>query len=434
MTFVVATCAFTNVAQRTLRALVGVLAIVIVAAAAAPARAAPLGTGLARATAALDVIPNGDGTVTPDPVPTGAEATCVGSPDEGLADVAKHCTYDYAPGQQVVLRATANAAGVSFAGWSDERCPQTSVCTLPIDDARQSVVALFSPQRVLVRFDDPGGAGTVSTGSGACTRVDATAIFDCGTAPILSQVTLVAGGPDAATWDGTRCDPPEPGPVTQSTCTVSVYRLTWASVGFGVDPPAGIPPAISVRFRIIKRGSGSGTVRSQHVDCGGSCTVDEDFGTQERLAADAASGSSFTGWRGACANAPSCSLAVGPVTAVVALFDAAAPSKPTTPGSGPSRSRPRFVAGARRIVVSGHGRHRRILMRLRLNARAAVRATLSRKHRRVAARRWRVAPGTPLLRLRVPARAPRGSYVLALSFRSDDGQTSHVKRRLRVPR
>jgi hypothetical protein len=414
-------------------ALMGVLAILLIA--SGPARAAPLVTGLAPPTAELDVIPNGDGTVTPDPVPTAGEATCVGSANEGLADVAKHCSYNYTPGQQVMLTATANAGGVSFAGWSDERCPQTNVCTLPMDDDRQSVAALFSPQRVVVKFDDPGGAGTLSTGSGAnCTRVPVTEIFDCGAAPVLSQVTLIAGGPDEARWDGTRCDPPEPGPVTQPTCTVSVYRLTWASVGFGIDPPEGIPPAINVRFRIIKRGSGSGTVHSQRVDCGGSCTVDEDFGTQEKLVADAASGSSFTGWRGACASAPTCSLAVGPVTTVAALFDAAGTPKPTAQGSGPSRPRPRFVARVRRIVVSGHGRHRRILMRLRLNAPAAVRATLSRTHRRVASRRWRVAAGTPLLRLRVPARARRGSYVVALSLRSDDGQRSHVKRRVRLPR
>jgi hypothetical protein len=431
MIFVVATCAFESVAQRTLRALIGVLAILLLAA-AGPARAAPLATGLAPAAVQLDVIPNGDGTVTPDPVPTGGEETCVGSANEGLADVAKHCSYVYAPGQQVMLMATANSAGVSFAGWSDERCPQTNVCTLPMDDDRQSVAALFSPQRVVVKFDDPGGAGTVSTGSGAyCTRVPVTGIFDCGTAPVLSQVTLIAGGPDEATWDGARCDPHEPGPVTQPSCTVSVNRLTWASVGFGVDPPEDLPPAISVRFRIIKRGSGSGTVRSQHVDCGGSCTVDEDFGTQEKLVADAASGSSFTGWRGACSSAPTCSLAVGPVTAVASVFDAVATPKPS---SGPSRPRPRFVAAVRRIVVSGHGRHRRILVRLRLNARATVRATLSRRHRRVASRRLRVAAGTPLLRLRVPARARRGSYVLALSLRSDDGQTSRVERRVRLPR
>ena len=148
-----------------------------------------------------------------------------------------------------------------------------------------------------------------------------------------------------------------------------------------MDLPS-IPATISVRFRVLKEGSGSGTVRSGAggVDCGNSCVSEQNFGTQQNLVADPDGGSNFSGWRGACSTAPACSLAVGPVTTLAAVFNAA----PSTSSSGsqpsssspPSRPAPRFVARLRRFVVSGHGRKRRILIRVQVNARTTVRATL----------------------------------------------------------
>jgi hypothetical protein len=146
-------------------------------------------------------------------------------------------------------------------------------------------------------------------------------------------------------------------------------------------------------------------------------------------------GSTFSGWCGACATAPICSLAVGPVTAVVAVFDASAAQPSTTsPGPGPSRPPTRFVARTRLVAVSGHGRDRTIFIRLQVNAPATVTAVLSRGHRRVASRRWRAAAGSPLLRIRVPARACRGVYPLALTFPDGAGHTAHATRRVRLPR
>jgi hypothetical protein len=191
-----------------------------------------------------------------------------------------------------------------------------------------------------------------------------------------------------------------------------------------------------VRFRVLKQGSGSGTVRSGAVDCGNSCVSEQNFGTQQDLVADPDGGSNFSGWRGACSTAPTCSLAVGPVTTLVAVFNAG----PSTSSSGSqpsssSRPAPRFVARLRRFVVSGHGRKRRILIRVQVNARTTVRATLtSRRGRRVTFKRWRVAAGSPLLRLKVPTRTRRGTYRLALSLSDGRGHVVRVTRRVRIPR
>jgi hypothetical protein len=60
-------------------------------------------------------------------------------------------------------------------------------------------------------------------------------------------------------------------------------------------------------------------------------------------------------------------------------------------------------------------------MRVRLNARAIVAASLRRGRVRVASRRWRVSAGSPLLRLAVRARARPGVYRLTLSLGDGDG-------------
>lgn len=399
-------------ARRTFRSLIGVLAICALVSPASAARAALLPAGVGNGTVVLDVIPDGNGTVLRDPVPVG-QAECRGSDMLVL-----HCAYDYARGEQVTLTAEPNVPDVSFVGWSDERCAGTGPCTLPVDTERQSVTALFSPQRVLVAI---AGQGTVSAfpGSNCDALPNFPGIVDCGNFPLFSQIVL-RGTPEspqghAPIWNGALCDPPAPKP-GEPTCTVSVYSMRWASVGFGQEPGGEIAPYISVTFHVRKQGTGSGTVRSGSIDCGNSCVVEERFNHREQLVADPASDSTFSGWRGACSSNPTCSLYVGPVTGVTAVFDKSETSKRPVPASQPSRPATPSPEGLRRINVRGHGRHRRILMRVQVNAPATVRATLSRGGRRVTYRRWRVPAGTRLLRLHVPASARPGVYRVRLSL------------------
>jgi hypothetical protein len=199
-------------------------------------------------------------------------------------------------------------------------------------------------------------------------------------------------------------------------------------------------PTVTVYFRVVKGGSGSGTVHSESLDCGTSCAVERRFGRRETLVADAAPGSTFAGWRGGCSTAATCSLAVGPVTTVVAVFDEAGrsnrsePSQSSAPDSQRSHPGTRFVGRLRRIAVTGHGRHRRVLMRVRVNARAVATASLRRGRVRVASRRWRIGAGSPLLRMRVPGRARPAVHRLTLSLRDGDGHATRITRRVRLPR
>jgi hypothetical protein len=421
--------------RRTLRSVIRVVGICWLTVAASAAHAAPLARSLEPGTSQLDVIPNGQGTVSPDPLPANRQP-CRGSPQEPV-----HCPYVYAPGQRVTLTATPTGANTSFVGWSDARCPGTEPCTLALTDDVQSITAMFTPLRLLARTV---GAGTVQPTSSdqPCPPTDDLDLpgRNCGDYPLFTQVTLRADRADpldaTPAWltSQRRCDRSGTTADGAPTCTVTMYSVRWTSVAFeGLDADTDIPPTVSVRFRVVKRGSGSGTVTGGSVNCGTECAADMGFGESETFVADTARGSTFVGWRGACSRAPRCSLAVGPVTYLVAVFDASEEGKPPSPSPAQPPGA-RFVARVRRLSVSGHGRQRKIMVRVQVSAPATIRGTLSRGGRRVASRRWRVAAGTPLLRMRVPARARPGIYRLRLSLRDEAGHVTRVKRRVRLPR
>jgi len=422
--------------RRTFAALAGAIAIGALGASPSAAHPEAPTASAGAGTVTLDVVPNGNGTVSRDPAPAGS-AACAGSADE-----LRKCSFDYPRGAEVTLTAEPDAPGVRFLGWSDQRCPGTGPCVLPMDADRQSVSALFTPQRIRVAFAGPGTVSTVE--HGPCLPApppDDVWLLDCGEFDLLSRVTLHAAPEDDSKpprWNATSCEPPAPKP-GDTTCTVTVNSVTWANVIFGGTPGGDMNPTVTVYFRVVKRGSGSGTVRGESLDCGTACAVEKRFGRRETLVADAAPGSSFAGWRGGCSTTPTCSLAVGPVTTVVAVFDAegrstrSEPSQSGSPDSQQSHRRTRFVARLRRIAVTGHGRHRRVLMRVSVNARAVVTASLRRGRVRVASRRWRIGAGSPLLRMRVPARARRGVHRLRLSIRDGDGHATRISRRVRLP-
>jgi hypothetical protein len=384
--------------------------------------------------AQLSVVPNG-----PEGVEVTAEAGGVANPPcVALATNATSCDYTYARGTTVTLRATSN----QFAGWSDVRCPSGPTCNLTLDEESTTIAASYAVQRVWVRI---AGAGTVApTGRGPC-AVDPNdpTTADCGLFPLGSRVTL-AGTPanaPAPRWqralsnpERPLCDdPPGVNATGDRTCPIDVNGLRWGNVAFDDEPfsPA-VPSSVSVKFRILKEGRGSGTVRSGSLDCGGRCTVERTFGNRETLVADAGAGSRFVRWRGACATAPTCSLAVGPVTAIAAEFQPAAGSPSPSPESQP-RARP-IVARIAQVRVRGRGRRRTVVVTLQVSTAARIRVDLVRGRRVTATRSRGVAAGRWVVRLRVPRRARPGVYRVRLTARDGAGQTARTARGVRLRR
>ncbi|MEA2233251.1 MAG: hypothetical protein QOD83_3067 [Solirubrobacteraceae bacterium] len=379
------------------------------------------------------------------------------------ADVAciNSCPLDYLPDRVVTLKAEGLGAA-SFGFWSDDRCPPGPVCKLVIDSDDQTVVASFSPQPVLVAVSNnslkPGSLTSTPPGLTCDHEFTLPGMKQLchGEFPLSTEVKLKAEGVTPV-WgpglDGHPCDA-----VEGATCSLTVRSQRRVALNFGGPKvwPTSDPGDIGVVFRVAKDGTGSGTVRSQLLDCGASCHASIGFGKPQTLVADAARGSRFVGWRGACDASPRCTLEVGPVTRITAVFDSASPpgsqppetkspeikasgTQPVTSQPEQSKQRPRsqspFVARVgRRIVVRGVP-PRRILFTVGVNARSSIRAVLANaRGQLVSSHTWTVGSGSRMLRLGLPRRARRGTYVLKVTARDGADNVKRFERRVRLRR
>ena len=381
--------------------------------------------------AQLSVIPNGE-----EGVAVTVEAGGVAHPPcVAQAIRATECAYTYATGATVTLRATAD----QFVGWSDVRCASGPTCTVRLDEEATTIAASYAVQRVWVRI---AGEGTVTPIGGRACTVDPNdpTTADCGLFPLGSRVTLTgtpANAP-APRWQRALSNPPRPlcddapgaNAADDRTCPIDVNSLRWGNVAFDDEPfSAAVPASVSVRFRILKVGSGSGTVRSGSLDCGSRCAIERTFGNRETLVAAAGAGSRFVRWRGACATAPTCSVAVGPVTAIAAEFE---PSEGSSSSTAP-RARA-LVARIVQIRVRGRGRRRTVVVGMQVSAAASVRVALVRGRRTTATRRRRVRAGRSTIGVPVPSRARPGVYRVRLTARAPEGQTTRTARSVRLRR
>jgi hypothetical protein len=401
----------------------------------------------------LQVVVVGGGTVSIAPGPLAETGDGCGNPIEPKRDTMQSCVLTYDVGTPVTMRATGFGENLDADGdetegppttlshWSDERCPGTGPCTLAVSSDTTAVAAMFTPQRASVEV---AGEGTFSStphtldvmgtlrdaGGGLCESGSSRCFGDFA---LGAEVSLMPSA--SASWlpntdVRTFCDSVDA--LVPPGCHLIMNWPRWAAISFGdseVDEPP-VPPDVSVDFQVRKGGSGSGTVRSEAIDCGGSCTRRLRFGVPQTLVASPDSGSRFDHWGTACGAAPTCRLAVGPVTGLTAFFQGGTAPSPG-PNQGPSKAR--LNARVLRIRVTGHGRKRTIFVRLSVNATSSVRAVLLRGRKRVASKRFRVKAGTPLVRFRVPKRVKAGTYRLRLTIKGN-GQTRQLTRRVRLPR
>ncbi|MCP9487837.1 MAG: hypothetical protein MSC30_18515 [Gaiellaceae bacterium MAG52_C11] len=297
-----------------------------------------LAAGASARTAAvveLQVAPRGPGTVSASPAGVDLDNGNVAVTEPcDRSDGADSCRWGFERGTAVTLSAKADS-GRSFVGWSDPDCPGTGSCTLTLDADLTSVVAVFSPLKLAVRYsgDGDGGTVTIDRSANTCTEDGADACFEL--AP-RSEVRLTAQPAAGHTFKGW-----SPGcePTNAPTCTIRVNdQPTWAGAIFDDDEPLQLPTSIKVQFRLRKTGSGGGQVTASKLDCGGQCTAQYDYGQAITLMATPDSGSLFDGWNGVCARTETtCRFPVGPITSIKAQFvrDAA---PPTTPGGLAVRS------------------------------------------------------------------------------------------------
>ncbi|HET7729058.1 MAG TPA: hypothetical protein VFK48_03400 [Usitatibacter sp.] len=87
-------------------------------------------------------------------------------------------------------------------------------------------------------------------------------------------------------------------------------------------PAPTTPTATSYNLTVVGTGSGTGTVTSSPsaINCGSTCTASFAAGSSVSLTATPASGSTFSGWSGACSGTGSCTVAMSAAQSVTATF------------------------------------------------------------------------------------------------------------------
>ena len=237
---------------------------------------------------------NGAGTVTSSP----AGIDCGGT-----------CQSQFPEGTTISLNAAA-ASGSAFAGWSGG-CSGLGACTVSGEatvTARFNVAASTNHLHVNIGGT---GAGTVSSvPSGISCGAGCDADFETGT-----RVTLTASPSAGSTfnsWSGGGCS----GGIT--TCVVVMN--TDQSVTAIFDAVVSVPMST---LTVEKNGSGNGTVTSapSGIDCGNRCTATFPTGNSVSLTANAAPGSTFVTWTGACSGSGGCTILLNSDQTVAAQFD-----------------------------------------------------------------------------------------------------------------
>lgn len=115
-------------------------------------------------------------------------------------------------------------------------------------------------------------------------------------------------------------------------------------------PPAAVFKGSSVRWSgnatptaealltVTKTGSGSGGVTSSPtgIDCGSTCSANFTLNSSATLTAAPASGSTFTGWTGACSGTGPCTVAMSEAKSVGAAFATSSPAPNPAPAPTPT--------------------------------------------------------------------------------------------------
>ncbi|MFZ4790401.1 MAG: InlB B-repeat-containing protein [Candidatus Competibacteraceae bacterium] len=202
-------------------------------------------------------------------------------------------------------------SGSVFGGWSGACANLSGPCTISMTAAK-TVTATFKPAPPSAYLLTITPAGT---GSGVVTSNPVG--IECGSAcsaNFTGSVTLTAtpaNGSTFAKWSGACTNLSGP-------CTVTMTAAQKVTATFNPIAANTYPLTVSTA------GVGTGTITSAPagIDCGLSCIAN--FGGTVTLTATPASGSTFGGWLGACANSSGpCTVSMTAAQAVIATFNPA---------------------------------------------------------------------------------------------------------------
>ncbi|HMT04936.1 MAG TPA: hypothetical protein PKD76_05275 [Solirubrobacterales bacterium] len=189
----------------------------------------------------------------------------------------------------------------------------------PVLDLHIPMNRVPAPQHQLTVTRAGTGHGAVASSPGGINCGSTCAAgFDENTVVALS--TQASTGSTFAGWSGA-CS-------GTGTCEVTMNEAKAVTATFTLNPVPTPTHALSV----TKSGTGQGSVASSPagIDCGSTCSKQYEAGSVVTLAANAAPGSTFTGWAGACSGSGTCQVTMSEARAVSAAFTANTDPDPGT--------------------------------------------------------------------------------------------------------
>ncbi|MBL9018756.1 MAG: hypothetical protein JNL83_31510, partial [Myxococcales bacterium] len=210
------------------------------------------------------------------------------------------CSEPYNYNTVVTLTAAAST-GSTFGGWGGACAGTATTCTVTMDNAKL-VTATFTLNTYALTVATAGtGAGTV-TGTGISCGTDCMETLGHGTTITL---TAAPGASSAFTGWGGACAG------TATTCSVTMDMAKSVTATFSLNTYA---------LTVSRIGNGTGTVTGTGISCGVDCMETVAHGTVITLTAAAGTGSTFTGWGGACTGTAACTVTMTMAQSVTATF------------------------------------------------------------------------------------------------------------------
>jgi hypothetical protein len=261
---------------------------------------------------------------------------------------AEECEPSYVEGTEVVLIAQA-ASGSEFVEW--EGCdaePSAEECEVTIDEDREVFVTFDlepTPEFTLEVEKEGSGSGTVtSSPAGINCGSECEAEFEEG-----ETVTLTASaslGSEFVEWEGCDAEPS----ATKCEVTMDEDKAVVA-----VFEPASGPSEFALTVSLAGTGSGTVTSSPAGINCGIDCSEAFTTGTEVTLTAAPATGSTFSGWSGACAGTGACKVTMSATRSVTATFTKE--STPPPPGTAVVASTAKVKSGKAllKLTCTGEG-------------------------------------------------------------------------------
>jgi hypothetical protein len=252
--------------------------------------------------ASTTVIMDGDKTVTAYFSEITYELTIAVEPIEGGATNPVVGVHTYVEDSMVSVTA-APAAGYAFDHWSGA-CMGSDACQVTMDGDKAVTAHFIGITYDLTITVDPVGGGITTPAAGTYTFAENV---------VVPLAATPAAGYTFAYWTGGVEDP------NSASTTVTMDGDKSITAYFTLN---------SYLLSINKVGSGTGIVTSDPdgIDCGAACSYSYDHGTAVTLYAQAAPGSTFSGWSGAgCSGTDPCTLTIDGSKAVTATFEVSAP-------------------------------------------------------------------------------------------------------------